>query len=408
MPRKKKLPEQGAPEIVREGNAQVKIYASTVRGRPRFIVAYRGVDGKRRTQSFADYDRAKQEAEIKVVAIHNGTLETLELTGEERRAHERAMAIAKVLERPLDGALIEYKDARALLPDDVSLVEVARFFTRHNAGTIEKRDLADVVEDFIKQLEADKKSKRHVEDARARLHRLSEALDGPIDEIHLRDLQTWLNELEVSGRTKNNFRGLVVNLFKYAQSHGYLPAGLPTAAESLSKAKEDSSEIGILSPEQMKQFLTNASERLLPLLAIGGFAGLRTAEIMRLHWEEIDFDQNHIEVTAGKAKTAQRRHAPLLPNLKSWLKPYQGHSGPLFSTREVETERRELAKTLKIKWPNNALRHSYASYRMASTDNAQKVSSEMGNSPQIIYRNYRKLVTKSEAEEWFSVSPENP
>ena len=31
---------------------------------------------------------------------------------------------------------------------------------------------------------------------------------------------------------------------------------------------------------------------------------------------------------------------------------------------------------------------------MASTDNAQKLASEMGNSPQMIYSNYRKLVTK--------------
>ena len=69
----------------------------------------------------------------------------------------------------------------------------------------------------------------------------------------------------------------------------------------------------------MIQFLTEASERLIPLLAIGGFAGLRTSEIMRLHWEEIDFSQGHIEVKAGKTKTAQRRHAPLLPNLKVLL-----------------------------------------------------------------------------------------
>lgn len=403
MPRKKKLPDKGAPEIVREGNAQVTIYGSPVRGRPRFIVAYRGLDGKRRTQSFADYDQAKQEAEIKAIAIQNGTLESIELTGEERRAHERAMAIANALELPLDGALVEYKDARALLPEDVSLVEAARFFARHGASTMEKRDLSDVVEDFIAQLQADKKSKRHVEDARARLHKLSEAFHGPIDEIHLRDLQGWLNKLDVSGRTKNNFRGLVVSLFKYARVHGYLPTGLPTAAEGLSKAKEESGEIGILTPEEMIQFLKEASERLIPLLVIGGFAGLRTSEITRLHWEEIDFTQGHIEVKAGKTKTAQRRHAPLLPNLKSWLKPYKGLSGPICPTREIETERRKLAEELKFKWPNNALRHSYASYRMASTNNAQQVSSEMGNSPQMIYRNYRKLVTKKEADEWFSI-----
>lgn len=406
MPRKKKLPSKGDPENVREGNAQVTIYASTVRDRPRFIIAYRGLDGKRRTQSFADYDRAKQEAEIKAVAIHNGNLETLKLTGEERRAHERAMAISTEIDRPLDGALIEYKEARALLPEDVSLVEAARFFARYGAGTIEKRGLPDVVEDFIAQLEADKKSQRHVEDARARLHKLADHFECPIDEIHLRDLQRWLNDLDVAGRTKNNFRGLVISLFKFARGHGYLPTGLPTAAEDLSKAKEESSEIGILSQEVMEKFLEGASERLLPLLVIGGFAGLRTAEIMRLNWEEIDFNQNHIEIKSRKSKTAQRRLVPLLDNLKAWLQDYRDQTGPVCVTREIETERRELANTLEIEWPNNALRHSYASYRMAAIDNAQKVASEMGNSPEMIYRNYRKLVTKKQAKEWFSIVPE--
>ncbi|MGB0153009.1 MAG: site-specific integrase [Verrucomicrobiales bacterium] len=406
MPRKKKLPEQGAPEIVREGNAQVKIYFSPVRDRPRYIVVHHGQDGNRRAQSFADYDLAKQEAEVKAIAIHNGTLETLELTGERRRAHERAMAIAGELERPLDGALVEYREARALLPEDVSLVEAARFFVRHSAGTVKKRALPDVVEDYIKQLEKDNMSKRHVEDARARLRKLAAHFDGPIDEIEQSALKAWLNQLEVGVRTRNNFRGHVVSLFKYAKGDGNLPKGLPTAAEGLRKAKEKADEPGILTPERMIQFLKEASERLIPLLAIGGFAGLRTSEIMRLQWEEIDFGRNHIDIKAKNTKTAQRRLAPLLPNLKEWLTPYQDLAGPVCSTREVETERRELAKTLNIDWPNNALRHSYASYRMASTENAPKVAIEMGNSPEIIFSAYREVVPQEAAEKWFSILPE--
>jgi len=405
VPRKKKLPAKGAPEVIREGNAVVKIYGSPVKGRPRFVVAYRGSDGKRKTRGFADYNEARLEAENAAVEIHNGTLEKLELTGEERRAHERAVTIAAGLDRPLDGVLIEFKEARELLPKGVSLVEAARFFARHGAGNVEKRDLADVVEGFTDQLKADGRSKRYVEDAQARLHKLAASFSNSIDEISQRDLQTWLNDLKVAGRTKNNFRGLLVSLFKFARAHGYLPSGLPTAAEGISKAKENSGEIGILTPEDMSKLLTGASERLIPLLAIGGFAGLRTAEILRLDWEEVDFNQSHIEIKSGKSKTAQRRLAPLLPNLKAWLKPYCNRTGLICPTNEIETERRELAKTLEIRWPNNALRHSYASYRMATTDDAQKVAIEMGNSPSMIFRNYRKVVTKAEATKWFEIRP---
>lgn len=384
----------------------VKIYASPVKGRPRYIVAHRSFDGKRRTRSFADYNAAKLEAENAAVEIHNGTLNKLELTGEERRAHERAVTIAAELDRPLDSILIEFKEARELLPEGISLVEASRFFARHVAGNIEKCDLANVVDAFVNQLDADNRSKRHVDDARARLHKLANSFAAPIDEISQRDLQTWLNELPVAGRTKNNFRGILVSLFKFARSHGYLPSGLPTAAEGLRKAKEDSGEVGILTPEDMAKLLKAASDRLVPLLAIGGFAGLRTSEILRLDWEEIDFSESHIEIKSGKSKTAQRRLAPLLPNLTAWLAPYRGRTGPVFPTNEVETERRELAKTLEIPWPNNALRHSFGSYRMAITDDAQKVAVEMGNSPSMIFRNYRKVVTRSEAGKWFHIFPD--
>ncbi len=123
------------------------------------------------------------------------------------------------------------------------------------AGNVEKRALADVVEGFIDQLKADGRSKRYVEDAQARLHKLPASFSNSIDEISQRDLQTWLNDLKVAGRTKNNFRGLLVSLFKFARALGYLPSGLPTAAEGISKAKENSGEIGILTPEDMSKLL---------------------------------------------------------------------------------------------------------------------------------------------------------
>jgi integrase len=405
VPRKRNLPTKGAPEVVREGNAQVKIYASPVNERPRYLLVYRGQDGRRKTRSFAEYNEAKLEAESTAIAIHNGSLESLELTGEERRAHERSAAIALELDCPLDVALLEFKEARVLLPEDVSLVEAARFFARHEGAKMVKRDLPDVVEEFLAQLESDGRSERHVEDARARLHKLAASFSGPIDAISKSDLQSWLNSLKVAGRTKNNFRALLVSLFRYARDHSFLPDRLPTPAEKLSKAKEDSGDTGILTVAEMKKFLGGASERLVPLLAIGGFAGLRTAEIFRLDWDDVDFKEGHIEIKSAKAKTAQRRLAPLVPNLKAWLKPFRGSTGLVCPTREIETERRELAKTLGIDWPNNALRHSFASYRLAAIESADKVALEMGNSPRVVFNNYRKLVTKAQASAWFKIRP---
>ena len=57
----------------------------------------------------------------------------------------------------------------------------------------------------------------------------------------------------------------------------------------------------------------------------------------------------------------------------------------------------------------NALRHSYASYRLADIKDAARVALEMGNSPTMLFRNYRELVTEKQAAEWFAVLPKkNP
>ena len=40
---------------------------------------------------------------------------------------------------------------------------------------------------------------------------------------------------------------------------------------------------------------------VVPMLAIGAFAGLRDAEIKRLDWNEVDLSRGHIEVKVGKA-----------------------------------------------------------------------------------------------------------
>jgi len=61
-----------------------------------------------------------------------------------------------------------------------------------------------------------------------------------------------------------------------------------------------------------------------------------------------------------------------------------------------------------LHWKQNALRHSYGSYRMAVVCDAAKVSLEMGNSPQKMFSNYRKVVTKAQGEAWFAIRPKMP
>ena len=58
-----------------------------------------------------------------------------------------------------------------------------------------------------------------------------------------------------------------------------------------------------------------------------------------------------------------------------------------------------------MKWKTNALRRSYASYRVALTHDAGRVAGELGNSAVVVHRHYRERVKLTDAERWFAVRP---
>jgi integrase len=167
--------------------------------------------------------------------------------------------------------------------------------------------------------------------------------------------------------------------------------------------KEEKAPVSIFTPEQIASLLTKADATLRPFIALGAFAGLRTAELQRLDWSEIDLDRGFITVAASKAKTRRRRLVPISDNLKLWLTPIRQTSGPICVHVCAQHAARE--KCEGFKWAKNGLRHSFISYRLAILHDTARVALEAGNSPQVIFSHYRELVTPEAAKEWFDVKP---
>jgi integrase len=137
---------------------------------------------------------------------------------------------------------------------------------------------------------------------------------------------TWLDSIKATGRTRNKYRSALTTLFSFARSHGYLPRNERTEVELSMKASARGGDIGIYTPAELAVMLTGIEAKFLPLVAL---AGLRTAEIHRLEWPDIDFHGGHIVVRKRKAKTAQRRIVPILPALRAWLEPLAKSAGPV-------------------------------------------------------------------------------
>jgi integrase len=145
----------------------------------------------------------------------------------------------------------------------------------------------------------------------------------------------------------------------------------------------------------------------LPYWAIGGFTGLRTAELKRLEWCDIDFERQLVEVTRGKSKTGARRHVQIQAALLAWLEPFRGRQAGKICPRNLRrlllADRQRAGIT---DWPANALRHSFASYALEHFKEPGTLTVEMGHgSPSLVQKFYRRRVKPEAARAWWSILP---
>ena len=253
--------------------------------------------------------------------------------------------------------------------------------------------------------EKDGHAPMYLADLRKRLNRFARDFGPkPIAAITVEELDDWLRNLDCAPKTRANFRANIGVLFSYAERRRMIdanPVKRTTAPKLIDKAPE------IFSVDELSSLLNAAiitAPDVLPMLAIGAFAGLRESEIKRLDWQEVNLQRGYIEVKAEKAKTAKRRIVRIQPNLARWLAPYSALTGavvPVNSRKKLETVRK--AAGLQ-RWSRNGLRHSFASYRLAATNNAAAVAAELGHSTsQMLYSTYRELVLPEEAERYWNI-----
>jgi integrase len=324
----------------------------------------------------------------------------------------------------LNLAVLEYVSAVKHLPNGATLKEAVDFFRRRNPAALEKRTVRQVVEEMLAAKLAAKLSDAHLKDLDSRLTRFADVFQLNIAGVSGTMLQTWLDGMKVSGRTKRNYLAIIAALFNFCIKRKYLPKDAFEEIEAVQQQKVDSGEIEIFTPGELREILNAARPEMVPFLAIGAFAGLRSAEIVRLDWQEVNLKEGHIEIKASNAKTAARRLAPITDNLAAWLTDFAKPSGAVMNfeswwnqipklveaindrrKESLEAARKDPSSAPKFAWKHNALRHSFCSYRLAVIKNAAQVALEAGNSPKMIFSNYRQLVTEAEAAKWFAVCP---
>jgi len=422
---------------LKEGSVRVKIYGTwsqssrknPVSGEqvkhyiPEYTLRYY-VGNQKHQQRFTNLDAARNNGKSVLVKIRNNETEALKLTGLDRSAYVEAKSkLNKLTDPPSLGAAIQdYVAARKILQEyDVPLEQVAKDYVRRSRIIQNPTKVAGLVEELLKLKETQNLSDDYLRTLR-RLRRFGRDFDINAHELDFRMIQDYIGSMEnLNGnpsvpRTKQNYWKLINTLIKFGVKRKSISPELLKEVKEVDLPKDDPREITIWTPSEFSEMLNATRPEIIPTLVLGGFAGIRTAEINRLDWSDIDFEEKLIKVAASKAKTRSPRYIPLCDAAVAWLKPYASRTGKVAYYAEtnkyaaavmsdVQTAREQKGYFSVPEWRRNALRHSYISYRLAEIQNAHQVALEAGNSENIIFKNYRELVTKKQAQQWFSVFP---
>lgn len=383
-----KRPENSKPNL--------RPFNSTARPNEKWIVYWPAEEpGKPRryrrfkTKNSADKFLAEKEVEI----LNNG-----------REA-------AALKDRVIDDAVWA---RRELEPYGVSLRAVVSEYLARRRDAASSAKIADVIPDFLETKERANRSARYLGDLRAKLNRFAETYgERLLSEMTPANLDQWLEGLAVAPVTRNGFRRVLVVFFEWSRKKGLCKQNPAKLAEM---ATEKGKRVPIFTPGELRVILENAPAELVPVLALGAFAGLRPEEIRRLDWQKVNLLRDRIEIDAETSKTAEHRYVPINATLKAWIQPTAKAAGPvapsnlyrrLWRYHLALAEPDEEKERPAVKWKHNALRHSFASYSLALEEDAARVALWLGhNSPTMTFQHYRERVEPEAAAEWFAVTPE--
>ena len=308
------------PLEVKAGAVRVKIYNASTPERERYTLAY--YDGpERKIRQFADFAEARREAKDTADKLNAGRGAALELSGADRDTYLSAMRQLRPLDVPLNVAVAEYVKAKQF---NVPLVEAAKSYSESHNAKLPEKTVTEVYQEMLAAKRRDGASDAYLHDLKTRLGAFSRDFKAQIADIQTSDLDAWLRKLNLSPRSRNNHRNVIVSLFNFAKAAGYLNRDKSTAAEHTALAKTNGKAISFFSPQDMEKLLSSDDKVIRPMFVLGGFCGLRTAEILRLSWEDIRWAESSIVISEDVSKGGEARRR-MAGRLEGQARPGPAH-----------------------------------------------------------------------------------
>lgn len=259
---------------------------------------------------------------------------------------------------------------------------------------------------------------RSIKSYEVTLKRLTAALTGRIlSTISAEEIAAAIQQNGVASATQSLHRRNARAFWFWCAKKGWCEKDVFTGVPSPRKGSDK--EIEFLTPEEASELLLVAEQaypRAVPMYALALFAGIRAEELIRL--EERHVTLEGIDLPADVTKKGRRRHITPSETLKAWLRVYPFRRCP--NWKQVDCALRRLAgwdvaasmleyppESTRGRWPQNALRHSHATYAIAAGEPLEKLLFEFGHvgGIEVLRKHYVGRATKAQAAEFFSIRP---
>jgi len=253
------------------------------------------------------------------------------------------------------------------------------------------RPLVEHLADFIADISARGRCRKHLSHTKSRLQRLFTDCNWRfIPEISANGFVKWRAQQTFSPKTANEFLGHANALFNWMERNERLERNpLKIVGKSETRGKERYVRRA-LTESELATLIQKSGKRALPYM-LAAYTGLRRGEIQKLTWEDVHWDQARPYILARASTTKNKKTAvlplvpPLVEGLKAWRARQQNASGNVFR-RGVPTTKmllKDLASS-RIKGVDehgrhvdfHSLRHTFATM-LANAGVSPRVAMEL-------------------------------
>jgi integrase len=244
------------------------------------------------------------------------------------------------------------------------------------------------------------------------------------EKLHARKVSTLTKDdiddylYKLSPASYNAHLRRVRSVLTYGVKHGYLSRNPALLVQPIKRPRVSVKILPVETVERMLRTAQMHTPDLLPFLCVSLFTGVRREEMSKLLWDDFNLPDKKLIVRAEISKTNQHRPIDLSDNLIAWLQTFNRRHGrrvmanftiaTLGNSRSRLWEHmRKSDSSLPKHPPHNVLRHCYVSHYLSlhGPESIWSLTIQAGHTSQVMFRHYLNIVSKADAERYWSIRP---